>query len=312
MIGPAPPLYQQRSTHTRWSGAAFGDAPSAQIKMGSRLSGNVDMTDRSQEREVEHYVVEKELAARLRNAPADQRAETYAAVYDELFRTFPDHPQLAIDPQERARFARARWRFVSRFTTTGSCLMEIGGGDCVFATIAAGSVRKVVVVEVSEVITSNAPSNIEVIISDGTSIPVDEGTVHVCFSDQLMEHLHPDDALQQLANVARAIRPGGIYVCITPNRVSGPHDVSRRFDDVASGLHIREYSAEELEPMFLEAGFSKVDFYAGGRGHYVRLPSGAAKVAEHMFERLPKGVRTRAKNSGFVVSALGLNVVARR
>jgi SAM-dependent methyltransferase len=259
---------------------------------------------------VEQYVVEKELAERLRSAAPERRAETYGEVYNELFTRFPDHPQFAIDRAERARFVQARWRFVSRFLTANACVMEIGAGDCAFSVHAAQQVRKVVAVDVSEVIVSGAPENLEVIISDGTSIPVEPASVDLVFSDQLMEHLHPDDAAQQLENVARAIRPGGVYVCITPNRVTGPHDVSRGFDEVSTGFHLREYRARDLAPMFVNTGFSKVDFYAGGRGRYVRLPHHSAIALESAFEWLPLSVRWRLSGAAYPV--LGLNVVAYR
>lgn len=261
-----------------------------------------------------HYEVERELARRLREAPAGERARVYGEVYDELFRRVSDHPQLAIDPTQREREVSAKLHFVSRFLDSGSCLMEIGAGDCVFATRAARLVRRVIALDISEVITSTVRdiANLEVIISDGTSIPVDPASVDIAYSDQLMEHLHPDDALTQLANLVRAIRPGGKYVCITPNRVTGPHDISRGFDDVATGLHLREYNAHEIRTMFLSAGFSQVKFYAGGRGHYVPLPNVVALSSEATFERLPRAVRQRARNSIAANALFGLNIVATR
>ena len=41
-----------------------------------------------------HYRVEVELAGRLRAAPRAERLGLYGAVYDELFRRVPTHPQL--------------------------------------------------------------------------------------------------------------------------------------------------------------------------------------------------------------------------
>jgi hypothetical protein len=63
--------------------------------------------------------------------------------------------------------------------------------------------------------------------------------------------------------------------------------------------------------MFLAAGFRKVDFYAGGRGHYVRLPTSAALAAETTFERLPKLIRDRVPRLALCL-IFGLNVVATR
>jgi SAM-dependent methyltransferase len=195
-----------------------------------------EMPSRTIDRVRDHYLIERKLADRLRDAPEDQRSTVYGEVYDELFRSVPDHPQLSIDHRVRERHVLAKLRFVSRFLTKDSCLMEIGAGDCLFSINAAPRIRRGVVVDVSKVIVAAAEevANLDIVITDGVSLPVEPGSVDVAYSDQLMEHLHPDDAVAQLENVARAIRPGGVYVCITPNRLSGPHDVSRGFDEVAT------------------------------------------------------------------------------
>lgn len=271
------------------------------------------MPGQSPESVLAHYKLERDLADRLRAAPADQRARVYGEVYDELFSTIKDHPQLSIDPAERTRHIAGKLRFVARFLTKESVLMEIGAGDCEFSIGASPLIRRGVVVDVSEVIVSAAAKvdNLDTVLTDGVSLPVEPGTVDVAYSDQLMEHLHPDDAEAQLANVVKALRPGGVYICITPNRVYGPHDVSRGFSDVAQGFHLREYTAREIRRLFREAGFRKVDFYAGGRGHYVRMPASVAVLAEVAYERLPKAVRKRVPELGAYL-VLGLNIVATR
>jgi len=60
------------------------------------------------------------------------------------------------------------------------------------------------------------PANFTLIISDGCSIPAQRNSVDVAYSNQLMEHLHPDDALEQVHNVLDVLKPGGVYICITP------------------------------------------------------------------------------------------------
>lgn len=271
------------------------------------------MIDISKDRLLKRYTIERKLADRLRAAPPDQRTKVYGEVYDELFRSIPDHSQFSITPDQRNRQILAKLRFVSRFLNKDSCLMEIGAGDCAFSINAAPSIRRGIVVDVSEVIISGAADveNLEVVITDGVSLPVEAGSIDVAYSDQLMEHLHPDDAQAQLMNVVRALRPGGIYVCITPNRVYGPHDVSRGFDKVARGFHLREYSAHEMREIFLAAGFKKVSFYAGGSGHYVRMPSVVALAAETAFERLPQFIRGKVPRLATYI-IFGLNVVATR
>jgi len=114
----------------------------------------------------------------------------------------------------------------------------------------------VTAVEVSpEIVPADLPSNVDVVISDGVSVPVAPGSADLVYSNQLMEHLHPDDAIDQLRGIVAALRPGGRYICITPNRLTGPHDISAAFDDRPRGFHLREYSYRELRSMFADAGF---------------------------------------------------------
>jgi len=87
-----------------------------------------------------------------------------------------------------------------------------------------------------------------------------------------MEHLHPDDALEQLEGIGRALRPGGVYLCVTPNRLNGPHDISKYFDPVATGFHLKAYTVGELRRLFRTVGFRMVPALLGRRGTCVRVP----------------------------------------
>ena len=49
------------------------------------------------------------------------------------------------------------------------------------------------------------PANASLVLSDGSSVPVLPDSVDGAYSRQLMEHLHPDDAMDQLANLPRAL-----------------------------------------------------------------------------------------------------------
>ena len=144
--------------------------------------------------------------------------------------------------RNRAAVPAKRWR-----------VLEIGAGDCALSLALAAHARQVYAVEVSREIahTEDAPENFELLITDGRSIPVEPNSVDVAYSNQLMEHLHPDDALEQLNGILSALRPGGKYICFTPNRLLGPSDISQYFEDeVASGFHLREYSNRELRDLF--------------------------------------------------------------
>jgi SAM-dependent methyltransferase len=141
-------------------------------------------------------------------------------------------------------------------------------------------------------------------------MPVADGSIDVAFSNQLMEHLHPEDAEAQLRAICRSLVPGGVYFCITPNRLYGPCDVSQYFDDVATGLHLREYSARELRALALAAGFSRVRFYAGGRGCMAPVPYRVVAAFESLLESLPSRLRRRLAGSAPARALLGLRMAA--
>jgi SAM-dependent methyltransferase len=262
-----------------------------------------------------HYLVERELAERLRHAPDAGRRGLYPKIYDELFQRLPDHPQLRArdDPAAHARRMQSvEWQFgfLRPALTLRSRFMEVGAGDCALARRVAGHVDRVYAVDVSETVMRGGRHvpNLVTVLSDGVVIPVPAGSVDVAFSNQLMEHLHPRDAVAQLAEIHRALAPGGRYFCITPNRFYGPRDVSAHYDDVATGLHLKEYSARELRQVLLAAGFAEVRFHAGGRGRFARVPYALVAAFEALLERLPRALRKRLADNGPARALLGLRV----
>lgn len=266
---------------------------------------------------LEHYRIERELADRLRRAPAAERGREYRDVYDELFRRVPHHPQLAAAASgeaaaERSHDIQQDLDFLGRFLEPNSVYMEIGAGDCALTLRVAKQVAEAHAVEVSETITRDLgrPANFELHLTDGTHIPLPDGTVTVAFSDQLIEHLHPDDARAQLGEVYRTMAPGGAFVCITPNRLYGPRDISEYFDERATGLHLREYSARELRALMLDAGFDRVRFYAGARGAFIPMPYFIVSAVESLLDSLPFGLRKKLADNAPVRALLGLRVAA--
>ncbi len=269
---------------------------------------------RSPHQVLEHYEVEIGLAERLRRAAPEARPALYGQVYDELFRRVPHHQQLTQKESEADRAARAggQMAFLRRFIEGCGHFLEVGAGDCALSLAASPVCGQVTAVDVSEVVAGRDtwPDNVRFRLTHGTQIPAEDGSVDVAFSDQLMEHLHPDDAAEQLGNIFRALRAGGRYVCVTPNSVSGPWDISMYFDETARGLHLREYRADELHHLLRAAGFSRVHYYAGGRGFYQRVPKWLVTTTERVLMSLPYGLRSRLARTLPVRGLLGLRLVA--
>jgi len=261
----------------------------------------------------EHYDVEKELADKLRNAPQAARSTLYRALYDELFRRVPHHTTLTrkVSPEHRRKTLAWQLKLLSGFLNKDVTFLEVGPGDCVLSFEVAKFVKKVYGVDVSETITSTAktPENFQLILSDGFSIHVPKDSIDVVYSNQLMEHLHPNDVVGQLKNILEALSPGGAYLCVTPNRLSGPHDISSSFDSVATGFHLREYTVTELSGLFRTVGFSKIVLYIGGRGVYWRCPVLPAMWCESVLQILPTRLRRAIAGSLLVRGFIGVRLL---
>ena len=243
------------------------------------------------------YEIEVEQADKLRHATASERKILYSSLYEEYFRKLPFHPQLTIKQNETVKQSRVDYqlRQVLPFLKGKARFMEIGAGDCSLSIAASKYCKEIVALEVSKEVAQNSrlPENVKLILFDGFSIPFDDNTVDVAYSNQLMEHLHPDDAKEQLKSIYRVLRKGGAYICITPNRISGPHDISRFFTDKPVGFHLREYSACDLRELFMSVGFSNIIAYAILKGRKVELPFFLVKTIEQMAEGM--SINSRGK-----------------
>jgi len=261
----------------------------------------------------EHYEIEKELAERLRQASKAERGKLYSEVYDELYRRIPKHPQLIrkTTETEKIKAVERQMKFLRQFMGEDFVYLEIGPGDCSLSFEVCNIGKKVYAVDVSEEITkgTNFPDNFKLVLSDGSSIPLPEESVDLAYSNQLMEHLHPDDALDQLWNIYTALVQSGKYICQTPNRISGPHDISSYYDQSATGLHLKEYTIGELAKLFRKVGFSKVCHYFRFKTRYVRVWILPLVVYEKALLLLPNELRQRLLQLRFFRLLLGIRIV---
>jgi len=268
---------------------------------------------RTLERLRQHYEIEKALTARLMQADREERKKLYAEVYDELCRRVPDHILLArkADSQDARREVSYNVALLRPFLKPDSVFVEIGAGDCALSFEIAKRVAKVIALEVSSEISrsDDAPANFELIIYEGIHLPLAESSVDVVFSNHLMEHLHPDDAADQLASIFRVLKPRGVYVCVTPNRLRGPHDVSRYFDETPTCFHLREYANTDLARLLTSCGFRPVTSYASAKGRYFRMPRLLITLLESFLDLLPYRFRKRLANTKLLRPLLGVVMV---
>ena len=241
----------------------------------------------------EQLEVERELAERLRTA-RDTRG-LYSSVYDEFLRRVPHHPSLSQkdDAAAQAGLVRLQLQLLEPFLSPGTRFLEVGGGDCALAVELSRRVRQVTAVEAAATIVPQV-GNLEVLVSDVPPYPLPGDSMDLAFTCHFIEHLRPDDALLHLREMHRLLAPGGRYVCVTPHRLWGPHDISRYFSDVPEGLHLHEYSHRELLGLLKRAGFRRGRAISrlGGSGTW--LPHLGTRSLEALLALPPLAARRRA------------------
>ncbi len=254
-----------------------------------------------------HYEIERDLARRLKEAPPAARSSVYGEVYDELFRRVPDHPQLLSQSSGRRQQNIAReLEVLGPFVELSDTILEIGAGDCLLSEELSRRSRAVHAVDVSGEIAQRAehPPNLHVHVIDGVHMPVAPGSVTLAYSNQLMEHLHPGDARAQLAEIATALAPGGRYIVITPNALTGPWDISRLFSTTPTGFHLHEYTNNELTALLEQAGFRRVRAFVSVRHRVIVFPVAFLTVAEKLLQILPSAWRRKLLQISVIAAPL--------
>ena len=131
---------------------------------------------------------------------------------------------------------------------------------------AAGVARRVVAVDYDEAAVAHVRSRyprVEAMQANLAELPLPDASVDVVVNFQVIEHLW--DQAQFVAECARVLRPLGLLMVSTPNRVT----FSPGRDTPINPFHTRELNAAELTQLLVDAGFARVSI--SGLFHGPRL-----------------------------------------
>lgn len=259
-----------------------------------------------------HYEVEKAIATRLKKAIRGERKIIYQTMYDEFFKQIPDHPRLKRrqHPIMTAFINRQKMKLIENFINKSTIFVEFGPGDCRFGMDVSNRVRFIYGVDISDQREKfdNVPDNFELIIYNGYDLEMQENSVDVVFSDQLIEHLHPEDIELHFQLVKKILKPRGVYIFRTPHRFSGPHDISRYFSDKAEGFHLKEWTYSEMIKILKYLKYSSWSGYRYEEGNLVQKPSLHFIIIEYIFNILPKRLR-RKITSKYLSSSITMTAI---
>ncbi|MCU0302483.1 MAG: class I SAM-dependent methyltransferase [Thermoanaerobaculales bacterium] len=236
-----------------------------------------------------HFEIERELADRLRRSTREERPRLYAELYAELFRRV----ELPGNADAQRAQVGLLLRLLEPLLDGRRTFLEFGAGTGELSLELARRLERVWAVDAVDpgIDPGSAPEGFTFVEAGEVAGAIPAGAVDLALSCHFVEHLHPDDLQDHLGLLLSRLTPGGVYVVVTPNRLYGPHDVSRHFSYTPRGLHLREYSHLELGRELATAGFAPVAVL--GRLGEAPDPRGwwRVGVAERLLDALPARLR---------------------
>jgi len=213
---------------------------------------------------LEHWELEKGLAKRLLDSTPDERPTVFEECYSTLYGKLYWLNALAQGSSvSTSAAAFMGWRCL--IGEPPKRIYEVGSGKGeLISWLAANGFEcrgsEITSERGSKWTTDNL--NLSWGASDGIHLDRFEpmGRYDVVVSNQVVEHLHPDDLLDHFKGVFSILAHGGRYILSTPHASSGPCDISRVFrEDRTLGMHLKEYTYGEIASALTCAGFQRVD-----------------------------------------------------
>ncbi len=136
---------------------------------------------------------------------------------------------------------------------TGRDVLEAGFGEGYGADLLAGVARRVIGVDYDESAVAHVRARyprVEARQANLAALPLPDSSVDVVVNFQVIEHLW--DQSQFVAECRRVLRPGGVLLMSTPNRIT----FTPGGDTPINPFHTRELNAAELTELLVGAGFT--------------------------------------------------------
>lgn len=134
----------------------------------------------------------------------------------------------------------------------GLDVLEAGCGEGYGADLIARAARRVIGLDYDDAAVAHVRASyprVEAIQGNLAALPLPDAAVDVVVNFQVIEHLW-DQALF-IAECARVLRPGGLLMVSTPNRIT----FSPGRDTPINPFHTRELNAAELTELLVDGGF---------------------------------------------------------
>ncbi|WP_408066393.1 class I SAM-dependent methyltransferase [[Mycobacterium] nativiensis] len=135
---------------------------------------------------------------------------------------------------------------------SGRDVLEAGFGEGYGADLIADVAQRVIGVDYDDAAVAHVRARyprVETLQGNLAELPLPDASVDVVVNFQVIEHLW--DQGQFIAECARVLRPGGVLMVSTPNRIT----FSPGRDTPINPFHTRELNAAELTELLVDGGF---------------------------------------------------------
>ena len=140
----------------------------------------------------------------------------------------------------------------------GRDVLEAGCGEGYGAELIARVARRVIAVDYDAATVAHVRARypcVEVTHANLTQLPLADGSVDAVVNFQVIEHLWDQPAF--IRECARVLRPSGVLMVSTPNRIT----FSPGRDTPINPFHTRELNAAELIELLVDGGFAMDGVY---------------------------------------------------
>jgi SAM-dependent methyltransferase len=251
--------------------------------------------------------LEFDYARRLRSGTLAERRELYGEAYTAVYTHLENPSEL---PEERtAGTSPALVELLLGVLGEEERVLEVGCGRGYTCLMLAPYVAAMVGTDVSETALAEARAVLaqygrsNATVYNVSAFDLDEHFAPEQFSTvvsiEVVEHLHPQDAEEHYRQVLRLLQPGGRYIIVMPNRLNGPHDITREEYPAlaeAIGFHLNESTYREMGAVLTRVGYTRLCSFhplrlgrLGMRPFF--LPHWFNLLTESLYHRLPASLR---------------------
>jgi cyclopropane fatty-acyl-phospholipid synthase-like methyltransferase len=230
---------------------------------------------------LQHWEMEKALTKQLLNSTPQSRGEIFEKCYTDLYESLPWLNALVQQTEKVTRTEDfEEWKAL--IGQPPRRIYEIGSGKGEMIHYLAQHGYQCVGTEVThERGHKHAADHLNLTweITDGVHLDkfTSRKSYDVVLSDQVIEHLHPDDISIHFQSVLKILKDGGKYIFRTPHAHQGPSDLSKVFGcDKPMGMHLKEYTFAEMNEALRLSGFDKI-------GSVLRVPNRVQNLFGRIF-----------------------------